>query len=249
MLICQPGHCGRCYSFEDLRLDSPGALLCSVEFLMTLYIPERSVVPKSEFDDPIDYYYRPLTRRVYRDRLENSLSMLGDARSASLLEVGYGSGLLLPELSRRTRRLVAIDIHGQADDVYRMLEHEHVEAKLVKGSLYEMPFDDGEFDALACISVLEHLTDLDAAFHEFARVTRPGAALALGFPVRNPITDSFFRLVGYRPRQLHPSSHRDIERAIQRQPKLLLDQVRTYPAHLPADFSLYYSCRCIRIAQ
>lgn len=214
---------------------------------MPLYIPERSVVPKSEFDDPIDYYYRPLTGRVYRDRLENSLLMLGDERSESLLEVGYGSGLLLPELSRRTSKLVAIDIHGQADDVYRMLEHEHVQATLLQASLYQMPFDDGEFDALACFSVLEHLTDLDAAFREFARVTRPGAVLALGFPARNLVTDAFFRVAGYNPRELHPSSHRDIEGAILRQPMLRLDRVRTFPAFAPAALSLYYSCRCVRV--
>ena len=218
-----------------------------MEPLMTLYIPERSVVPKSEFDDPIDYYYRPLTGWVYRDRLENSLHMLGDERSESLLEVGYGSGLLLPELSRRTRRLVGIDIHGQADEVYRMLEHERVQAKLHQASLYEMPFDDEEFDALTCFSVLEHLTDLDAAFREFARVTRPGAVIALGFPARNLVTDSFFWVAGYNPRKLHPSSHRDIERAILRQPMLRLDRVRTFPAYVPAALSLYYSCRCVRV--
>ena len=214
---------------------------------MPLYIPERSVVPKSEFDDPIDYYYRPLTGKVYRDRLEISMAMLGDKRFDSLLEIGYGSGLLLPELARRTKRLVAIDIHGQADQVYKMLEHEHVQAELHKASLYDMPFRDGEFDAIACFSVLEHMTDLDAAFREFVRVTRPGAVLALGFPIRNFITDSFFRLVGYNPRKLHPSSHRDIEGAIRRQQKLRLDRVQVLPGFLPTDIALYFSCRCVRV--
>lgn len=214
---------------------------------MTLYIPDRSVVPRSEFDDPIDFYYRPLTGKIYRDRLEISMSLLGEKKSDALLEIGYGSGLLLPELARRTKRLVAIDIHGQAQDVYRMLEHEHVKAELHKASLYDMPFQDGEFDALACFSVLEHMTDLDAAFLEFARVTRPGAVLALGFPVRNFITDSFFRLVGYNPRKLHPSSHEDIRRAILRQPLLLLDAIRIFPRFLPTPIGLYSSCRCIRL--
>jgi ubiquinone/menaquinone biosynthesis C-methylase UbiE len=213
---------------------------------MPLYIPERSVVPKSEFDDPIDYYYRPLTGKIYRDRLELSISMLGDKKSEALLEIGYGSGLLLPELARRTKRLVGIDIHGQADQVYKMLEHEGVKAELHKGSLYEMPFKDGEFDALACFSVLEHLTELDRAMREFARVTRPGAVLALGFPIRNFITDAFFRYAGYEPRKLHPSSHRDIESAIRRQPLLDLERIQVLPKFVPTDLSLYFSCRCVR---
>jgi len=212
-----------------------------------LYIPERSVVPKSEFDDPIDYYYRPLTGKVYRDRLEISIAMLGDKKFESLLEIGYGSGLLLPELARRTKRLVAIDIHGQADQVYRMLEHEHVQAELHKASLYDMPFRDGEFDAIACFSVLEHMTDLDAALTEFVRVTRLGAVLALGFPIRNFITDAFFRIAGYDARKLHPSSHDDIVGAIERQPRLRLDKVRVFPRPMPAPIGLYFSCRCVRV--
>ena len=203
-------------------------------------------MPKSEFDDPIDYYYRPFTGKIYRDRLEMSISMLGEQKSEALLEIGYGSGLLLPELARHTKRLVAIDIHGQADQVYRMLEHEGVKAELHQASLYEMPFADGEFDALACFSVLEHLTDLDGAIREFARVTRLGAVLALCFPIRNFITDAFFRMAGYEPRKLHPSSHRDIEQAIRRQPLLSLDQTALLPKHLPANLSLYCSCHCIR---
>ena len=213
---------------------------------MPLYIPERRFVPKSEFDDPIDYYYRPLTGKIYRDRLETSISMLGEQKSDALLEVGYGSGLILPELARHTKRLVAIDIHGQAVEVYRMLEHEGIKAELHQGSLYEMPFADGEFDALACFSVLEHLTDLDAAMREFCRVTRPGAILALGFPIRNFITDAFFRVAGYEPRKLHPSSHRDIEQAIRRQPLLSLDRTRVLPRFVPQDLGLYFSCRCAR---
>jgi ubiquinone/menaquinone biosynthesis C-methylase UbiE len=143
-------------------------------------------------------------------------------------------------------RLVAIDLHGQVDQVYAMLEHEGVKAELYRGNLYEMPFAAGEFDALACFSVMEHLTDLDGALREFARVTRPGAVIALGFPIRNFVTDAFFRLAGYDPRKLHPASHRDIERAIRRQPLLALDQVRVMPGYLPIDLSLYFSCRCIR---
>jgi ubiquinone/menaquinone biosynthesis C-methylase UbiE len=213
---------------------------------MPLYIPERRFVPKSEFDDPIDFYYRPLTGWIYRDRLEMSISNLGEKKSDALLEIGYGSGLLLPELARRTNRLVAIDIHGQVPEVYRMLEHEGVKAELHQGNLYEMPFADGEFDAIACFSVLEHLTDLDGAMREFSRVTRPGAVLALGFPIRNFITDAFFRAAGYEPRKLHPSSHRDIEQAIRRQPKLSLDRIRIFPRFAPIDIGLYFSCRVTR---
>lgn len=213
---------------------------------MSLYIPPRAVVPKPNSDDPIDYYYRPVTGTIYRNRLRYAVELLGPDRYDAMLEVGTGSGILLPELSRHTRRLVAIDIHDKLDDVREFLAKERVEAEVVHGSLFEMPFRDGEFDALFCASVLEHLTDLDGALNEFARVVKPGGTLVLGFPVRNVVTDAFFRLAHFSPRDIHPSSHRDIEAAIDRCPGLEFVRRRALPALLPLDLSLYDVCKCRR---
>ncbi|MEI6043108.1 MAG: class I SAM-dependent methyltransferase [Chloroflexota bacterium] len=215
---------------------------------MALYIPARSVVPKPDKDDPLDYYYLPVTSLVYRARLEMAIKLLGGRKYNALLEVGYGSGILLPELARHSKRIVGLDLHPNPEAVYKMLAHEKVKAELHQGSLFEMPFNDGEFDALICLSVLEHLTELDKALTEFARVTKPGATLVLAFPVRNLVTDAFFRLVGYDPRAIHPSGHRDIERAILRHPDLMLDQKAIFPWPLPADVALYYACRCHKVA-
>jgi len=216
---------------------------------VTLYLPERAYVPKSEFDDPVDYYYSPLTRWIYRERLRATLSLLRSNTYGALLEVGYGSGILLPELARHCKALVGLDIHGQASEVQGLLAHEGVDAELHQSSLYEMPFRNAQFDAVVCLSVLEHLTDLDRAMAEFARVARPGAVLALGFPVRNVITDSFFKLVGYNPRRLHPASHRDILDAIGRQSLLHIDEVKMTPDRVPRDLAVYCSCRCTRLLQ
>lgn len=216
---------------------------------MALYIPERAVVPKSDDEDPIDYYYKPITGPVYRSRLEMGIKLLGSHRYKALLEVGYGSGVLLPELARHAERIAGIDMHTKSEEVKKMLKHEKVEADLHQGSLFEMPFKDGEFDALVCFSVLEHLTELDRAMEEFARVTKPGATLVLGFPVRNLVTDSFFRWAGYDPRAIHPSGHRDIERAIMRNSSLMLDRKSIFPALIPTDLALYDAIRCHRVAE
>lgn len=214
----------------------------------SLYIPERAVVPKTDDEDPIDYYYKPLTSYVYRKRLSQTAALLGPQRYPSMLEVGYGSGILLPELARHTDRLVAIDIHPQRDKVATMLRGLGIQADLRQADLYQMPFENQAFDALFCLSVLEHLTELDRALAEFVRVTKPGAPLVFGFPVRNLVTDTFFRAVGYDPRRIHPASHRDIERAILARKDLRLERRQTFPALLPIDLSLYYSCRCVRTA-
>jgi SAM-dependent methyltransferase len=208
-------------------------------------LPPRALVTKPDADDPIDYYYRPLTAPLYRARLRDGLALLGDGPFDSLLEVGYGSGVFLPELARRTKRLVGIDVHAGRDGVTRMAERLDLDVELLDASLFELPFEDGTFDALVCLSVLEHLVELDAALAELRRVVRPGGRLVLGVPVRNAATSSFFRLVGYDPAKIHPSSHRDVEAAIDRSPGLTQERKLHFPRLLPFDFVAYASFRCL----
>jgi SAM-dependent methyltransferase len=209
-----------------------------------LHLPPRALVPKPAEDDPVDYYFKPLTAAIYRARLKLAARLLGDDRYGSLLEVGYGSGIFLPELARRCDRLVAIDVHGESARVGRMLEQVGAAADLRQASLFEMPFDAGELDALVCLSVLEHITALEAALTEFRRILPVGGIAVLGFPVRNPVTDTFFRAVGFNPREIHPSSHRDILAAADSHPGFVVEREGRFPPLAPLDLAAYVACRC-----
>lgn len=209
----------------------------------TILLPAPGVAPKTAPDDPIDYYYRPLTGRLYRARLRLASDLLGDGPFDALVEVGYGSGVFLPELARRARRLVGLEIHDEADRVGAMLDALGADAELRQGSLFDMPFETGEFDALVCLSVLEHVRDLDGALDEIRRVLAPGGVAVLGFPVRNVFTDSFFRLVGYDPRDIHPSSHADILAAVRRHSRVELERQAHLPPLLPLNVAAYAACR------
>jgi SAM-dependent methyltransferase len=212
-----------------------------------LTLPPRALVPKPAHDDPVDYYYKPLTARIYRARLRLARSLLGDQRYDSLLEVGYGSGIFLPQLARCCRRLAGIDIHGESGRVDEMLSRLGITADLREASLFGIPFADGEFDALVCLSVLEHITELEAALTKFRRVLRPGGVAVLGFPVQNPITDSFFRVVGYDPREIHPSSHRDILRAAGAHARFTVEREARFPRWVPLDLAGYAGCRACAV--
>ena len=210
-----------------------------------LLIPPKGMAPKPDGDDPIDYYYHPLVGWLYRARLGLAADLLGARQFDSLLEVGYGSGIFLLELARHADRIAGIDIHTESASVNGMLERLDLEADLREGTLFELPWEEGAFDALVCLSVLEHLVELDAALDEFRRVLRPGAVAVLGFPARNPLTDSFFRLVGYNPRAIHPSSHTDILGAVERHPGFTVEARRRFPRLLPTPVSAYVACRCV----
>jgi SAM-dependent methyltransferase len=49
--------------------------------------------------------------------------------------------------------------------------------RLEPGDITATRFPDGHFDAVTCLSVIEHGVDLDAYFREMARVLRPGGVL------------------------------------------------------------------------
>jgi SAM-dependent methyltransferase len=207
-----------------------------------LALPPRGAFGDPGPDDPLEFYYRPHTAWLYRARLRLGLRLLGDGPFESLLEAGYGSGILYPELSRRAKRLAGIDVHDYRASVERALGGLGIEADLRDGSVLEIPFEAGEFDALVCLSVLEHITELDVAFDEFARVLRPGGVAVVGFPARNPVTDRLFRMLGYDPREIHPSSHTDIVAAARRS-ALDVEESAKIPPVAPDALSAYLAVR------
>ena len=209
---------------------------------MSLVLPDRALLSKTNDEDPLEFYYKPLVGWIYRRRLELALALLGEGPFASLVEVGYGSGILFPELCRRATRVVAIDTHEQVESVSRMVEKSGLQAELHVGSILELPWTEEKFDALVCLSVLEHMDErtLPQAVAEIRRVVAPGGVAVLGFPVRNLITDTFFRLAGFNPREIHPSGHRDILQALEGP----FDRVeaRRWPVLLPMDLGAYVVC-------
>lgn len=181
---------------------------------MRLILPKREEIEKSHEDDPLDFYYYPFTGWVYRRRLAMGLTLLGEGPFGQLLEIGYGSGILLPELARRAREVHGVDLHDRGEPVERMFRAHGLAVTLRRGDIYALPYGDGSFEGMVCLSLLEHLKELDRACAEIRRVLAPGGVAIFGFPVRNAITTAFFRAVGYDVgRSIHPPRHPSSGRA------------------------------------
>lgn len=204
-----------------------------------MYLPPKNNIFETANDDPLKYHYCPIIGYVYKKRLKNTLSLLGNGY-ARVLDIGYGSGILFPELSRRAQKVYGLETHGQEKLVQEMLGKEEVNNVILKsGSILEIPFEDNFFDAIVSVSTLEHINDLDKAMSEIKRAIKPGGDIVLSFPARNIITDSFFRIVGYNPRRLHPSSHKDIIKAINKYFEII--RILAFPRFGKA---LYFSVKC-----
>lgn len=209
---------------------------------MPLDLPKREDIQESHKGDPLRFYYHPMTGLVYRRRLAMGLELLGEGPFGRLLEIGYGSGILFPELARRAREVHGVDVHEGMEAVERMLRKLGIVASLRAGDVCALPYPDGGFDAVVSLSVLEHLTELDKACAEMRRVLAPGGVAVIGFPVRNVLTTALFRCVGYDASEIHPSSHRDIMTALGR--AFAVEHVMRLPVLLPMGLGLYAACRC-----
>ncbi|MFO0985102.1 MAG: class I SAM-dependent methyltransferase [Planctomycetota bacterium] len=161
---------------------------------VTLDLEPRGVLTRNDEHDPLPYYYHPLVGWLYRRRLQMALDLL-PAGAGDLLEVGVGSGVMVRTLTRVCRRYTGIDL-AIAPGV-RVYVTRHENARLLNASLLSLPFRGAAFDAIFCVSVLEHIAAIDAAARELARVLRPGGRLVVGYPMVNPWMTQAFRAIGY----------------------------------------------------
>ena len=96
------------------------------------------------------------------------------ARGRRVLEAGCGTGLILERIDRVAKEAVGVDLSAG------MLRHAHERGlNVVQGSITALPFADESFDTVCSFKVLAHVPDIERAFAELARVTRPGGHLVL----------------------------------------------------------------------
>ncbi len=151
-------------------------------------LPQETLL-KTGAVDHADWNYRPILGWIQRQRFNLIVSLLPKKRVNRLLEVGYGSGVFMPELSDRCRELYGIDIHQKQASVNKVLAEFNVSAKLYSGSATLLPFENNFFDCLVAVSSLEFIDNLDAASQEMQRVLKPGGFLVVVTPGASKIVD------------------------------------------------------------
>jgi SAM-dependent methyltransferase len=151
-------------------------------------LPPEALLKTGEVDHA-DWNYRPLLGTITRARYKLVLSLLSSERRGRLLEVGYGSGVFMPELAHFCDELYGIDPHPMPQQVEELLAGFDTTARLYSGSVEAMPFDENFFDCVVAVSSLEFVADLDASCEEIKRVLKPGGHLIVITPGHSPIVD------------------------------------------------------------
>jgi SAM-dependent methyltransferase len=139
---------------------------------------------------------------VELDALE---SLLGEG-PGRCLDLGCGTGIALPLLSRLGWSIVGVDISADQLAVARARADE-IGAELLEADASGLPFADASFDAVASILTHTDFEDAAAAFAEVARVLRPGGRFVYVGIHPCFVSPTVERRVG-EPHLLHPGYRR-----------------------------------------
>ena len=187
----------------------------------------------------VDSYLKPIRKIAFRKRLRMVLELMEDRKYQNFLDIGFGSGIFLPELASWTKQLTAIDTHRNIEIVRNIVNSKNISANLLEADVCQMPFEDNTFDGILCLSVLGFIQDVPRAIQEIKRVAKPKAKIIIGLPVFNFLTDICYYLIGRQKdlKLLHKSNHKTIIKAIKE--NLSVKKVKTYPDFLSVNLSLF----------
>jgi len=132
---------------------------------------QRELKALLELDDH-HWWYRG-RRRVIRSELDR-LPLPAGPR---LLDAGCGSGRTLKEL-RDYGEVYGIELDAGAAELARSRGHGEVRT----GRLEQLPWEDGFFDLITCLDVIEHTPDDRLALQELRRVCKRGGFLVVTVP-------------------------------------------------------------------
>jgi 2-polyprenyl-3-methyl-5-hydroxy-6-metoxy-1,4-benzoquinol methylase len=162
---------------------------------LQFHLPPKGRLKPNNERDPLPYYYRPGVGWLYRHRLQMGLDLLPSG-GRRVLEVGVGSGILVPTLTAHYPEYLGTDLvlaPGLESLVASGCQGRFQTADLLAPDA----LPEAAFDAVVCFSVLEHIADADGAARALARTLAPGGTLVTGYPMVNPLMTQAFKAIGY----------------------------------------------------
>lgn len=161
----------------------------------TILPPKNSLEPNNP-DDPLPYYYRPFIGFLFRARIEQAFSLLSGPYD-SVLELGYGSGIMMPALSKIGKKVYGIDLNSDPVKTSANLRNIGINVTLAKADILDKSFPDESFDLVVAISILEHIPDARAVSETVYRCLKPNGLFLVGMPGVNKFMRAAFSAIGF----------------------------------------------------
>lgn len=113
------------------------------------------------------------------ERLAEVVGWFGLKKGGTVLDVGTGTGVLLPFLSHALGehgRLIAMDFAFNMLKATRSRTY-NISLRLINAGVAAIPFRNKSFDRVTCFSAFPHFPDKGRALSEMARVLKKGGLL------------------------------------------------------------------------
>jgi SAM-dependent methyltransferase len=114
-------------------------------------------------------------------RLELIINGLDITTGSVVLDVGTGTGILIPFLKQAvgvSGSIVALDL---AEEMLKIAKEKHGDEQIryVQGDIINTPFEDNSFDEVICNSCFPYFQDKGAAVREMMRILKPGGRVTV----------------------------------------------------------------------
>lgn len=133
-----------------------------------------------------------------RMRLKGIIDDLSLARGSKVLDVGTGTGVLIPFLADAVGpagTVVAVDFAAEMLAVARK-NYPWPNVQYIEAEVTALPFPDETFDEVICNSAFPHFADCRQAAKEMARVLRAGGRIAVCHPHSRDYVNNLHRSIG-----------------------------------------------------
>lgn len=124
-------------------------------------------------------------QRLLIKMVENEIAAThGQIVGLKILEPGSGTGVITTHLSYSGADVHLLDISENALQLSKIIPCYRNNRKLIRASMFDMPFTDNTFDVLWNEGVLEHFSEEQqvAALREYTRVLKKGGLMVLVVP-------------------------------------------------------------------
>jgi len=163
--------------------------------MLDLNLLNEKALIKTGKVDHADWNYRPLLGEISRSRFKLIKKLLANRHGERLMEIGYGSGVFFPELTKYADEIFGVDVHDKNDEVTEKLAELNIKATLLSSGAEKIGIQDDFFDFIVAVSALEFVSDLNAVCMEVKRTLKPNGSFLVVTPGKSSILDFGFKML------------------------------------------------------